>query len=230
MEAEVGLTQNEPVQLAVTEAIEKAVKSLIVEGIQDKIWGKAIDDTTAYQPLMKEYSKEQENNTGRAIGNRYPDYYRQKFSVFANVEAQKVKDDYVNPKMNIGGKLGFKYFLTPNFNVEVNGNYFTLENENIVKINYYGPEVNLEYLLFPKYRFSPYIYGGAGAFYSKYKAQYKAQAGGGLEYMIDHNFSLRASAQYDLGFKDDWEGLVNGKRKDQALRFAFGINFYLGNK
>jgi curli production assembly/transport component CsgG len=88
--------------------------------------------------------------------------YRQKFSVFANVEAQKVKDDYVNPKMNIGGKLGFKYFLTPNFNVEVNGNYFTLENENIVKRNYYGPEVNLEYSLFPKYRFSPYIYGGAG--------------------------------------------------------------------
>jgi curli production assembly/transport component CsgG len=45
--------------------------------------------------------------------------------------------------------------------------------------------------------------------------------------MIDQNFSLRASAQYDLGFKDDWEGLVNGKRKDQALRFALGINFIL---
>ncbi|OCA72698.1 curli production assembly protein CsgG [Chryseobacterium contaminans] len=230
LEAEVGLTQNEPVQLAVTEAIEKAVKSLIVEGIQDKIWGKAIDDTTAYQPLIKEYNKEQENNTGRVIGNRYPDYYRQKVSVFANVEAQKVKDDYVNPKMNIGGKVGVKYFLTPNFNVEVNGNYFTLENENIVKRNYFGPEVNVEYLLFPKYRFSPYIYGGAGAFYSKYKPQYKAQVGGGLEYMIDHHFSLRASTQYDLGFKDNWEGLVNGKRKDQALRFALGINFYLGNK
>ncbi|MFP3599833.1 curli production assembly protein CsgG, partial [Chryseobacterium sp. SIMBA_029] len=88
------------------------------------------------------------------------------------------------------------------------GNYFTLENENIVKRNYFGPEVNLEYLLFPKYRFSPYIYGGAGAFYSKYKPQYKGQFGGGLEYMLDHNVSLRASAQYDLGFKDNWEGLV----------------------
>ncbi|AZB08497.1 curli production assembly protein CsgG [Chryseobacterium sp. G0162] len=230
LEAEVGLTQNEPVQLAVTEAIEKAVKSLIVEGIQDKIWGKAIDSTTSYQALLNEYNKEQENNNGRVVGNRYPENYRQKISVFANVEAQKVKDDYVNPKMNIGGKVGMKYFLTPNFNVEVNGNYFTLENENIVKRNYFGPEVNLEYLLFPKYRFSPYIYGGAGALYSKYKPQYKGQVGGGLEYMIDHNFSLRASAQYDLGFKDDWEGLVNGKRKDQALRFALGINFYLGNK
>ncbi|RXM50211.1 MULTISPECIES: CsgG/HfaB family protein [unclassified Chryseobacterium] len=230
LEAEVGLTQNEPVQLAVTEAIEKAVKSLIVEGIQDKIWGKSIDDTAGYQALIKEYNNEQENNTGRAIGNRYPDNYRQKVSVFANVEAQKVKDDYVNPKMNIGGKVGIKYFLTPNLNVELSGNYFTLENENIVKRNYFGPEVNLEYLLFPKYRFSPYVYGGVGAFYSKYKPQYKAQVGGGLEYMINRNFSVRASAQYDLGFKDDWEGLVNGKRKDQALRFGLGINFYFGNK
>lgn len=230
LEAEVGLTQNEPVQLAVTEAIEKAVKSLVIEGIQDKIWGKAIDNTASYQALINEYNKEQESNEGRVIGNRYPGNYRQKISVFANVEAQKVKDDYVNSKMNIGGKVGFKYFLAPNFNVEVNGNYFTLENENIIKRNYFGPEVNLEYLLFPKYRFSPYIYGGVGAMYSKYKPQYKGQFGGGLEYMIDNNFSLRASAQYDLGFKDDWEGLVSGKRKDQALRFGLGINFYLGNK
>lgn len=230
LEAEVGLTQNEPVQLAVTEAIEKAVKSLIVEGIRDKIWGKAAADAGDYQALINEYSKEQNLNNGRVIGNRFPEDYRRKFSVFGNIEAQKVKDDYVNPKMNIGGKIGIKYFLAPNFNIEVNGSYFTLENENIVKRNYFGPEVNLEFLLFPKYRLSPYLYGGAGAMYSQYKPQYKGQIGGGLEYMIDHSVSLRASAQYDLGFKDDWEGMVNGKRKDQALRFALGINFYFGNK
>lgn len=230
LEAEVGLTQNEPVQLAVTEAIEKAVKSLIIEGVRDQIWGKAIDGTTGYHALINEYNREQEQNNGRVIGNRFPDNYRKKMSVFANVEGQKVRDDYVNPKMNIGGKVGMKYFLTPNFNVEINGNYFTLENENIVKRSYFGPEINLEYLLFPKYRFSPYVYGGAGAMYSKYKPQYKGQFGGGFEYMIDQTVSLRASAQYDLGFKDNWEGFVNGKRKDQALRFAIGVNFYLGNK
>jgi curli production assembly/transport component CsgG len=48
--------------------------------------------------------------------------------------------------------------------------------------------------------------------------------------MIGNNMAIRASSQYDIGFKDDWEGMVNGKRKDQALRFALGINFYLGNK
>ncbi|MFN1217380.1 CsgG/HfaB family protein [Chryseobacterium kwangjuense] len=230
LEAEVGLTQNEPVQLAVTEAIEKAVRSLIVEGIRDKIWGKASEDVTGYQAMINQYNKEQEENAGRTVGNKFPENYRQKVSLFANIEAQKIKDDYVNPEMNAGGKLGVKYFISPNFNIEASGSYFTLENKNIVKKNYVVPELNLEFLLFPKYRLSPYIYGGLGAMFSKYKPQYKAQVGGGLEYMIGNNTGIRASSQYDVGFKDNWEGMVNGKRKDQALRFALGINFYLGNK
>lgn len=230
LEAEVGMTQNEPVQLAVSEAIEKSVKSLIVEGIRDKIWGKAVDNTVDYQALIDNYNREQDQNQNRAIGNKFPDNQRGKFSIFAQAEGQKIKDDYINPKMNIGGKLGFKYFINPNFNVEVNGSYFTLENQNILKRNYFVPEVNLEYLIFPKYKFTPYIYGGLGAMYSEFKPNYKGQVGGGLEYLIDKNVAVRASAQYDLGFKDNWEGLVNGKRKDQAIRFALGINFYIGNK
>ncbi|MET3536023.1 CsgG/HfaB family protein [Chryseobacterium limigenitum] len=230
LEAEVGMTQNEPVQLAVSEAIEKSVKSLIVEGIRDKIWGKAVDNTVDYQALIDNYNREQDQNQNRAIGNKFPDNQRGKFSVFAQAEGQKIKDDYINPKMNIGGKLGFKYFISPSFNVEVNGSYFTLENQNILKRNYFVPEVNLEFLVFPKYKFTPYIYGGLGAMYSEFKPNYKGQAGGGLEYLIDKNVAVRASAQYDLGFKDNWEGLVNGKRKDQAMRFALGINFYIGNK
>lgn len=230
LEAEIGLTQNEPVQLAVTEAIEKAVKSLIVEGIQDKIWGKAVEGTTNYQSLIDEYTREQDKNMTRAIGNRMPENYRQKLSVFANVEGQKVKDDYVGPTMNVGGKVGVKYFLSPSFNLELNGNYFTLENKNIAKKSYYVPEINLEYLLFPRYKFSPYLYGGLGAMFSKESPQYKGQVGGGLEYMIDNNVALRVSSQYDIGFKDDWEGLIKGKHKDQSIRFALGVNFYIGKK
>lgn len=230
LEAEVGLTQNEPVQLAVTEAIEKAVKGLIIEGIKDKIWGKSIDNVNNYQAIIDEYDREQTENKNRIIGNRFPDNYRQKFAVFGNIEAQKIKDDYINPKMNIGGKVGFKYFISSNVNLEFNSNFFTLENQNIVKRTFFIPEINLEYLLFPKYKFTPYLYGGAGVLLSKLKPQYKGQLGGGFEYMIDKNVGLRASSQYDLGFKDDWEGLVNGQRKDQAIRFALGINFYIGNK
>ncbi|MDH6252758.1 curli production assembly/transport component CsgG [Chryseobacterium sp. H1D6B] len=230
LEAEVGLTQNEPVQLAVTEAIEKAVKSLIVEGIRDKIWGKALDNNADYLSVVDEYNREQEQNNSRLVGNRFPNNYRQKFSVFAAIEGQKVKDDYVNPKMNVGAKAGVKYFINPSFNVELNANIFTLENQNIISRTFIIPELNLEYLILPKYKLSPYIYGGGGFMLSKDKVRQKMQLGAGLEYLVDKNIALRISSQYDMGFKDDWEDLASGKRKDQAVRFALGINIYIGKK
>lgn len=39
LEAETGLTTNEPVQVAVRGAIEKSVVSLVIEGIVEKLWG-----------------------------------------------------------------------------------------------------------------------------------------------------------------------------------------------
>ena len=38
LEAETGFTYNEPSEICVTEAIEKAIESLIIEGIQAKLW------------------------------------------------------------------------------------------------------------------------------------------------------------------------------------------------
>ena len=230
MESEIGVTQNEPVQLAVTEAIEKAVKSLIVEGIRDKIWGKSADDPAFYKNLVDSYINEKKDNDNRIIGNKYPNNYRQKFALFANVEGQQIKGDYVNPKSNVGGKLGFKYFLNDYVNLELNANALMLQNENIFSKTFIVSEINLEYLMLPKYKFSPFLYAGGGSMFSKKSNFYKAQLGGGLEYLIDKNFAVRLSSQYDLGFKDDWDGLINGKKNDQAIRIALGINFYIGKK
>lgn len=227
-EAEVGLTQNEPVQLAVTEAIEKAVKSLIIEGVRDKIWGKAVADTKDYQKSIDAYNIEQQHNEGRTIGDRYPNDYRRKFALFANVEWQQVKDDYANPKAHISGKAGIKYFFNKNLNAELSVSRFTLENTGILSRSFIVPEFNLEYLVFPQYKFSPYLYAGAGALLSKEKTNYKIQFGGGVEYLLFKNMGLRLSSQYDIGLNDDWDGQVSGKRKDQAVRIALGVNIYIG--
>ncbi|MNL69139.1 hypothetical protein D3C87_1939570 [compost metagenome] len=64
--------------------------------------------------------------------------------------------------------------------------------------------------------------------FSQDKSRYKAQFGGGLEYLVKQNIGLRLSSQYDMGFSDDWENLITGKRNDQAIRFGLGINFYIG--
>lgn len=230
MESEIGVTQNEPVQLAVTEAIEKAVKSLIVEGIKDKIWGNATQDPLVYKNLIDNYSIEAANNNNRLIGNKFPNNYRQKFALFANVEGQQIKGDYVNPKSKIGGKVGFKYFLNDYVNLELNANVLTLENENIFSKTFVVSEVNLEFLMLPKFKLTPFLYAGGGSMYSRKNNFYKAQFGGGLEYLIDKNTAVRISSQYDVGFKDTWDGLANGKNNDQAIRLALGINIYIGRK
>lgn len=228
LEAEVGMTQNEPIQLAVTDAIEKAVKSLVIEGIRDKIWGKSVDSTVNYQKMIDEYNTEQANNNNRLVGNKYPNDDRQNLSIFGNVETQQVKDDYVNPATNIGGKLGIKYFLSKNFNLEANANYFKIQNDKIMSRSFFVTEVNLEFLLISQYKLTPFVYGGVATMFSQDKTRYKAQFGGGLEYLVQKNIGLRLSSQYDMGFSDDWEDFASGKRNDQAIRFGLGVNFYIG--
>ena len=57
LEAETGLTTNEPPQMCVLEAIEKAVLSLIIEGIVDEIWDlKNPEDIKS--PVIQRYLEE----------------------------------------------------------------------------------------------------------------------------------------------------------------------------
>lgn len=228
LEAEVGLTQNEPIQLAVTDAIEKAVKNLVVEGIKSNIWGKSLDEPAKYKQLVDDYNIEVEKNDTRILGSEFSEVNRSKFALFADVEATQIKGDYIDPKTQFGAKFGAKYFLNKNVNIEANINYFKFENKGIISRSFIVPEVNLEYLFIPKYKFSPFAYAGVGGMFADKNSFYKAQIGAGLEYLVQKNIALRLSTQYDMGFTDDWEDFVNGKRKDQAIRFGFGINFYIG--
>lgn len=228
LESDIGITQNEPVHLAVTEAIEKAVLSLIIEGVRDNLWAAKQSNPTDFDDLIANYSSEEKINDKRLIGNKFADQQRGKMSVFANAEAFKIKGDYVNPKMTLGGKFGIKYFITDNLNAEVNVSAVTLENTGIFKKEVFGSEVNLEYLFLSKFKFSPFIYAGVGNFFHPTVNLYKAQVGGGAEYMATQNIGVRAVAQYDLGFSDDWDNFVNGKKKDMGVRFGLGVNYYFG--
>jgi curli production assembly/transport component CsgG len=56
LEAEAGITQNEPKQIAVQEAIEKAVVSLIIEGAELGVW--AFADPVVGQNIIADYRRE----------------------------------------------------------------------------------------------------------------------------------------------------------------------------
>ena len=69
LEAETGVTQNEPVQLAMKDAIEKAVHDLIIEGIQKQFWstqgGKEVNDQ-----LVTDYIAEKEKEESTLLFDR----------------------------------------------------------------------------------------------------------------------------------------------------------------
>lgn len=226
LEAEMGFTQNEPVSLAVTQAIEKAVYTLILECVEDgtfrieKVHEKEVKD------LLAQHHAEQIRNEKQLVGNKFNDKERSRASVLASVNGDLIKGDYTDAKMNIGGKVGFKYFFTDHFNTELSAGFETLENKDIVKNNFMYTELNLEYLMLPKFTVSPYAYVGIGTMF-KDKNFLKYQFGGGLEYLAGKNLSLRLNAQYDMGFDDTWDNFVNGKRKDQAFHVGLGINYYI---
>ena len=226
LEAEMGFTQNEPVSLAVTQAIEKAVYTLILECVEDgtfrieKVHEKEVKD------LLAQHHAEQIRNEKQLGGNKFNDKERSRASVLASVNGDLIKGDYTDAKMNIGGKVGFKYFFTYHFNTELSAGFETLENKDIVKNNFIYTELNLEYLMLPKFTVSPYAYVGIGTMF-KDKNFLKYQFGGGLEYLAGNNLSLRLNAQYDMGFDDTWDNFVNGKRKDQAFHIGLGINYYI---
>lgn len=228
LESDIGITQNEPVHLAVTEAIEKAVIALVVEGVRDNLWANKQKNSHDFDKIINEYTTEEKVNDARIIGNKFPDQQRGKLSVFANAEAFTVKSDYVNAKTNIGGKIGVKYFITDNLNAEINVSAVTLENQGITLKKVFGSEINLEYLVLPKFKLSPFVYAGVGNFFHPTVDLYKAQFGGGLEYLVSRNLGIRAVAQYDLGFEDDWDNYVSGKHNDMGIRFGLGLNYYFG--
>lgn len=230
LESEIGFTQNEPVQLAVTEAIEKAVKSLIIEGVQDKIWGNAVEENSAdYKIILKDYKAENTENESRLLGNKVENSLRKTASVYGTIEAQQINGDYKNAVYTFGSKFGIKFSLTKNLFLDASLNNVKIENTGIVKRNYYGPELNLEYMFYPQFKFTPFIYAGGGALYSNYKPFYKANAGGGIDYLLNSNFSVRAYSQYDFGFRDKLDGFISGEQNDNIIRFGFGVNFYFGN-
>ncbi|MEC5156399.1 CsgG/HfaB family protein [Chryseobacterium sp. MP_3.2] len=226
LEAEMGFTQNEPVSLAVTQAIEKAVYSLILESIEDGTFRIEARHEKEITKLLEKYHAEQAKNTSQLVGNKFEDKERTKASLFLMANGDLIKGDYQDPKMNIGAKAGFKYFLNEHFNAELSVGFQTLENKGIVKNNFMYTDINIEYLLLPKFSISPYAYVGLGSTFNG-KKFFKYQIGGGLEYLIGSNLAIRLNAQYDVGFDDTWDDFANGKINDQALHLGVGINFYI---
>jgi len=82
LEADLGYTTNEPDQVALQQAIEKAVYGLVMEGVELKLWDFA--DRNAGWPLLVQYQKERDGKIDEAA-------LRNAFSQAPAMAPQKIK-------------------------------------------------------------------------------------------------------------------------------------------
>lgn len=231
LEVEVGITQNEPKQLAVKEAIDKAVENLIIEGIIDGLWTPSGGETVVNK-VATEYSKEVEEAENTKLYNRTFKERRSKHSLGLVLGGALMNGDYSGQDIGYNFKLNYRYLLK-NQKLSLNFEAGTLEldKKNDVSTTYDTTiDANIEYIFLPYENISPFIYAGAGSIsdQSFEDVHFKVQFGLGVEYLPTDFLGLSLFGEQNITFTDELDGLVQGKRDDYFWRFGIGINFYFG--
>ncbi len=227
LEAETGFTRNEPVQLAITEAIEKAVEGMIVEGIKDELWTpKATKQEVDALVANYEYDLSEDEST--KLYNRLFKERRATNAAQVHVGGTLIDGDYPDSKLEymVGGT--YRRFFTPYFNMSAGYTKFTLGNKGFLNEGFMSLDINAEVIILPYDRVTPfgYIGGGLHAPNGVSDISPKVQAGGGIEYLIKDNLGIRIFGEQNLVFSDEVDGVVFGSNDDFYTRFGFGLNFY----
>lgn len=231
LEVETGFTRNEPIQLAVTEAIEKAVEGLIVDGIRENLW--EVEATTdEVKNFLNSYVKEKEDADIAQLYGRNRQEKRANVGVELVGGTTYMAGDYPNPVAKPMVRGALKYFFTPSFDLSASTNAFWLGNKNKLDVGYASLDLNLEFLILPYDAISPYVYAGGGvSFNSKYENSHaKIQYGAGLEYLVTNNFGFKVYGEHNLNFSDNVDYVVSGSRDDYYWCFGLGMTYYFHRK
>lgn len=231
LEVETGYTRNEPVQLAVTEAIEKAVEGMIVEGIKQKTWEVDASENEINDFLNK-YDKERIETSEDYIKSISNNSRRGNVGIELAGGATYLKGDYPNPTPEPMVRGAIKYFLNPNLNFSASSNAFWLGDKSNSKKGFASLDLSLEYLFSPEKQLTPYIFAGGGLNFNKKfeNKSLKVQYGLGFEYLISDRVGLKLYAEHNLNFSDNLDYFVSGVRDDYYWRFGLGMTYYFKKK
>ncbi len=228
LEAETGFTKNEPVQLAVTEAIEKAVESLIIEGLEDKLWT-AKTEPQEVQAIIENYNLEEQEADATQLYNRYLIERRGKDVIELAAGGAIIDGDYPSPQIEHNFRAGYKHYINPFFNIGASFNKFVLANKDVLNEGFLSFDVNAEYNVLPYDKLTPFAFAGGGVNFANglEDATPKLQYGAGMEYLVSDGIGIKLFGEYNMTFSDELDGVANGKRDDFYWRVGAGVNIYL---
>lgn len=230
LEAETGITKNEPVQLAVKDAIEKGVYSLIVEGIADDLWSTKQGDT-ADKEMLDQYFKDKDETEEIKLYHKHLNSRRNLNRISFTAGGGFIDGDYGDPKLGAFAGMELARNINDPLAIVFGGSYGRLKNEGAYSSRIVTFDLNFQYSILPYEQLSPFVYGGAGGIIQldNDNSAFKFQYGLGLEYLATKKVGLKVFGEQNIASNDKIDGLTSGKRNDYYWRFGFGVNFYFNN-
>ncbi len=237
LEAETGYTYNEPTEIAITEAIEKAVHSLIIEGVLGNLW-KLKDQKDIGCDQIQNYRKEKEETLDEnVLGIPFDQNLRGKVYASLLGSGQFYLGDYSSSQIRPGMAINFGVGLNRSFFLETGFGFQKINIKNIMESYENFSELNVKFLANPDGKFSPYLTAGGGTYYNfgtpvgisdNLFIPYFS-FGAGIEYLISNRVAITGKSFINQMFSDYYDGVKAGFYNDNIWGFNLGVKFYMGN-
>jgi len=236
LETETGFTTNEPSQLAVTEAIEKSVQSMIVEGVRDGLWNADSKKAEEFKLLLKDYQEEQQVAKETDVYGARENVVRKRFSVMPSISMLRYAGDYSQPTNKAGYGAALNVGLTQNWNLQLNVTSGTIAAKQYFSRDVTISELNIQYRTLPFQKINPFLQIGGGITSARNNAVFEfngkkdrmLSAGAGAEIALNRWLGLNIAGQYSYFIKDEFDGSVSGAFNDAFWRASVGLSIYFG--
>jgi len=238
LEAETGFSINEPSQMAVTEAIEKSVQSLIIEGVRDGLWTADEQQKTRVNSMLEEYKKEEIEARATDVYGAINNTHRLRFSLMPTASVLRYTGDFGPSTSKPGIGVSLNYGLTPHWNLQAAGTFGNFAAQEYFKRKVKITELNVQYRFIPYQKINPFFQVGAGLVFSSQnsffdsngKTDKMANAGLGLEYLVSPRIGVNVSGQYNYFFEDSFDLASRGSHNDAFYKASIGLTIYLGGR
>lgn len=236
LEAETGFTYNEPSHMAVKEAIEKAVVSLIAEGVEDNLWS-TNNPSDSLHKAFTDIKLEKENlASSNAMGIKQFSNQRNDLFIGAEGGLTTYDGDYENSSMKGTTNVSFGMRLSKYWFLNLKGGYAEYHVDNRFSQTMLSGDLGINFKLLPDEKITPQVAVGLGLAHfdglntessDMLKPYVTSEAG--FELMLHRNIGLHATGSLNYLLSDKTDGVEAGEYNDLFMTTKVGLNFYLGN-
>ena len=236
LEAEAGYSTNEPPVLAVTEAIEEAVRGLIVKGVRGNLWSLA-NPADMSSAAFADYDRavaEAQTTDAFARPRRAP---RMGTAMGGSLAATLYEGDYAGGQAALAGEVFVRQPLTPRLGVGAAVSLGEIAADRAFRARHVSAEATGVYTLLPGALATPFVQAGAGLLVQSGRWNNRIRlsdrpvtfpyvtAAAGVERQLAPRVGVAVSAGAVYALRDGLDGVRVGRVNDSFFVFRTSLLF-----